>query len=89
LIEKFGLAKVKEMIKDIVNSCYTNALEKQKTEGYIVLERGLATIPLLGIDVPFQFAFPCALDLFFEQYKFERFVEIGPSPIRQYGYPHP
>jgi fatty acid synthase subunit beta len=42
------------MLKDIVNSCYDSALEKQKTEGYIVLERGLATIPLSGIDVPFH-----------------------------------
>jgi hypothetical protein len=42
------------MLKDIVNSCYDSALEKQKTEGYIVLERGLATIPLPGIDVPFH-----------------------------------
>ena len=28
LTEKFGLAKVKEMLKDIVNSCYDSALEK-------------------------------------------------------------
>jgi fatty acid synthase subunit alpha len=35
-----------------------------KAEGYIVLERDLATIPLPGIDVP------CAW----------RFIEIGPSP---------
>jgi hypothetical protein len=48
LTEKFGLAKVKEMLKDIVNSCYDSAIEKQKAEGYIVLERGLATIPLAG-----------------------------------------
>ena len=54
LTEKFGIAKVKEMLKDIVNSCYDSALEKQKAEGYIVLERGLATIPLSGIDVPFH-----------------------------------
>lgn len=54
LTEKFGIAKVKEMLKDIVNSCYGSALEKQKTEGYIILERGLATIPLAGIDVPFH-----------------------------------
>ena len=54
LTEKFGLAKVKEMLKDIVNSCYDSALEKQKAEGYIVLERGLATIPLAGLDVPFH-----------------------------------
>jgi len=37
------------MLKDIVNSCYDSALEKQKTEGYIVLERGLATIPLASM----------------------------------------
>jgi len=54
LTEKFGIAKVKEMLKDIVKSCYDSALEKQKAEGYIVLERGLATIPLAGIDVPFH-----------------------------------
>jgi fatty acid synthase subunit alpha, fungi type len=54
LTEKFGLAKVKDLLKDIVNNCYDHALEKQKTEGYIVLERRLATIPLAGIDVPFH-----------------------------------
>jgi fatty acid synthase subunit beta len=54
LAEKFGIAKVKEMLKDIVKGCYDNAVEKQKAEGYIVLERGLATIPLSGIDVPFH-----------------------------------
>jgi len=37
-----------------VNSCYDSAVEKQKAEGYIVLERGLATIPLAGLDVPFH-----------------------------------
>ena len=54
LTEKFGLAKVKEMLKDIVNRCYNSSVEKQKAEGYIVLERGLATIPLAGLDVPFH-----------------------------------
>jgi hypothetical protein len=34
LTEKFGLAMVKEMLKDIVNSCYDGAIEKQKVEGY-------------------------------------------------------
>jgi fatty acid synthase subunit alpha len=54
LTEKFSIAKIKEMLKDIVNSCYDRALEKQKAEGYLVLERGLAMIPLAGIDVPFH-----------------------------------
>ena len=54
MTEKFSIAKVKEMLKDIVNSCYDRALEKQKAKGYIVLECGLTTIPLTGIDVPFH-----------------------------------
>ena len=34
-----------------MNSCYDSVVEKQKAEGYVVLERGLATIPLAGLDV--------------------------------------
>jgi hypothetical protein len=45
------------MLKDIVNSYYDSAVEKQKAEGYIVLERGLATIPLAGLDVPFHLCY--------------------------------
>ncbi len=30
--EKFGIAKVKEMLKDLGNSCYDRVLEKQKAE---------------------------------------------------------
>jgi hypothetical protein len=40
------------MLKDIVDGCYDGAHEKQKADGYIVLKRSLATIPLAGIDVP-------------------------------------
>ena len=57
LTEKFGIAKVKEMLKDIVNSCYNYVLEKQKAESYIVLERGLTMIPISGIDVPFHLCY--------------------------------
>jgi len=42
------------MLGDIVKSCFEKAQEQQKTEGYIKLERGFATIPLPGIDVPFH-----------------------------------
>ena len=42
------------MLGDIVKSCYEKAQEQQKAEGYIKLERGFATIPLPGIDVPFH-----------------------------------
>ncbi len=42
------------MLGDIVKSCLEKAQEQQKAEGYIKLERGFATIPLPGIDVPFH-----------------------------------
>jgi len=42
------------MLGDIVKSCYEEAQGQQKAEGCIKLERGFATIPLPGIDVPFH-----------------------------------
>jgi fatty acid synthase subunit alpha len=54
LTQTFTVEKVKEMLADIVKSCLEKAREQQKTEGYLKLERGFATIPLPGIDVPFH-----------------------------------
>ena len=42
------------MLGEIIDNSYQKALELQKSEGYIKLERGFATIPLPGIDVPFH-----------------------------------
>jgi fatty acid synthase subunit beta len=54
LTQTFTVEKVKEMLSDIVKSCLEKAREQQKAEGYLKLERGFATIPLPGIDVPFH-----------------------------------
>ena len=54
MAETFSVEKVKEMLGDIVKSCFEKAQEQQKAEGYIKLDRGFATIPLPGIDVPFH-----------------------------------
>ena len=54
LAEKFSLEKVKEMLLEIIESCFQKAQEQKKAEGHIKLERGFATIPLPGIDVPFH-----------------------------------
>jgi len=57
----------------------TRALfEKQKTEGYIVLERasGLATIPLSGIDAPFHPCYPWPGVMPFHAYLSKRFAPI-------------
>ncbi|KAJ3540249.1 hypothetical protein NM688_g6254 [Phlebia brevispora] len=54
LTERFTVEQVKEMLDEIVDSSYKKAQELQEQEGYIKLERGFATIPLPGIDVPFH-----------------------------------
>ena len=54
LTEKFSLEKVREMLGEIVANCVEKALAQQVEQGQIVLERGFATIPLPGIDVPFH-----------------------------------
>jgi fatty acid synthase subunit alpha len=55
LTETFSLDKVKEMLREIVVSCFERAREQEKIDvGHIKLERGFATIPLPGIDVPFH-----------------------------------
>ncbi|TFK27788.1 fatty acid synthetase alpha subunit [Coprinopsis marcescibilis] len=55
LTETFSVEKVKEMLGEIVQESYGRALEQQKAQdGYIKLDRGFATIPLPGIDVPFH-----------------------------------
>ncbi|KAI6024835.1 hypothetical protein BKA83DRAFT_685883 [Pisolithus microcarpus] len=45
LTETFTVEKVKEMLGDIVTESFQRAQDLQKSEGYIKLERGFATIP--------------------------------------------
>ncbi|KAI0685962.1 fatty acid synthase [Cytidiella melzeri] len=68
LTETFTVDQVKEMLAEIIDSCFQKAQEQQKTEGYIKLERGFATIPLPGIDVPFH----------------SRYLWAGVMPFRAY-----
>ncbi|KAI0368773.1 fatty acid synthase [Pilatotrama ljubarskyi] len=68
LTEKFTVDQVKEMLGEIVKSCFAKAKEQQAKEGYIKLERGFATIPLPGIDVPFH----------------SRYLWAGVMPFRAY-----
>ncbi|QRV90063.1 fatty acid synthase subunit beta [Ceratobasidium sp. AG-Ba] len=68
LTETFTVEQVKEMLGEIITSCFDKAKEKQRAEGYIKLERGFATIPLPGIDVPFH----------------SRYLWAGVMPFRAY-----
>ena len=54
MAETFSVERVKEMLVDIIKLCFEKAQEQQKAKGYIKLERGFATIPLPGIDIPFH-----------------------------------
>lgn len=60
------------MLAEIITSCFDKAKEKQKVEGHIKLERGFATIPLPGIDVPFH----------------SRYLWAGVMPFRACEYMH-
>ena len=42
------------MLDEIIKNCFKKAQDQKAAEGYIKLERGFATIPLPGIDVPFH-----------------------------------
>jgi hypothetical protein len=42
------------MLGDVIQGCHEKSVEKKTAEGFIKLERGFATIPLPGIDVPFH-----------------------------------
>ena len=55
LTEMMSIEEVKEKLGEIVDECFTQAKETQVQHGgHIKLERGFATIPLPGIDVPFH-----------------------------------
>jgi fatty acid synthase subunit beta len=75
LTETFTVEKVKEMLTEIVKSCHEKSLEQQKAQdGYIKLDRGFATIPLPGIDVPFHSRYLWAGVLPFRACKFLRLI---------------
>lgn len=42
------------MLLEIIDNCFAKADALRRTTGHITLERGFATIPLPGIDVPFH-----------------------------------
>ncbi|KAI9473939.1 MAG: fatty acid synthase [Benjaminiella poitrasii] len=56
LIETDSLESMKDKLNKIIDGAFekTNA---KKAKGFIILERGKATIPLSGIDVPFHSSF--------------------------------
>jgi len=46
--------KVREMLSQIITSCFDHAKEQQEVQGQTVLERDFATITLPDVDIPFH-----------------------------------
>ena len=58
LLTTLSLDDVKEKLRSIIRESQSLTLSKhQSSNGHIELERGFATIPLKGIDVPFHSTF--------------------------------
>lgn len=57
LLEDFGVEKIEEQVSLIIQKCFAASAEKQDLLKFLPLERGIATIPLSGIDVPFHSSF--------------------------------
>ncbi|KAJ2108914.1 fatty acid synthase alpha subunit Lsd1, partial [Coemansia sp. RSA 922] len=57
LIQEMPLEDVQAQLGQIIDGALAKADEKNARDGFIHLERGQSTIPLLGIDVPFHSSF--------------------------------
>lgn len=54
LSKMMSVEELKEKLAEIIEGCWDMAVEKEKKDGQVILERGFSTIPLPGIDVPFH-----------------------------------
>ncbi|KAL1917786.1 uncharacterized protein VTP21DRAFT_3620 [Calcarisporiella thermophila] len=57
LLETMSLDQVRQQLSTIVENALEKANSKKDKDGFVTLERGFATIPLRGIDVPFHSSF--------------------------------
>ncbi|KDN47732.1 hypothetical protein K437DRAFT_273590 [Tilletiaria anomala UBC 951] len=79
LQEIMSIEEVKEKLEMIVTEIYSNAQEEAK-KGPIQLQRGFATIPLPGIDVPFHSQYLTGGVAPFRSYLSKRINMEGMSP---------
>lgn len=69
LLKQLSVEQVKAHLDEIIDECFGQAKAKADSEGgFLTLERGFATIPLPGIDVPFH----------------SRYLWAGVMPFRTY-----
>ena len=79
LMEIMTIEEVREKLSEIIAEVWKESKALQEKEGYIKLERGFATIPLPGIDVPFHSRYLWAGVMPFRTYLSKK---INPADLR-------
>jgi len=80
-----SIAELKEKLTEIIDGCWDMAVEKEKKDGSVILERGFATIPLPGIDVPFHSRYLWPGVLSFRNYLIKKIDPLQLNPDRLIG----
>ena len=80
-----SIDELKEKLAEIIDGCYDMAREKETKDGGVNLERGFATIPLPGIDVPFHSRYLWPGVLSFRNYLIKKIDPLQLNPDRLVG----
>lgn len=80
-----SIDELKEKLAEIIDGCYDMAKEKEAADGGVTLERGFATIPLPGIDVPFHSRYLWPGVLSFRNYLIKKIDPLQLNPDRLIG----
>ena len=79
-----SVEELKEKLAEIIEGSWETAVEKEK-DGGVVLERGFATIPLPGIDVPFHSRYLWPGVVSFRNYLIKKINVLQLNPDRLIG----
>jgi fatty acid synthase subunit beta len=80
-----SVEELKEKLAEIIDGCWDMAVEKEEKDGQVILERGFATIPLPGIDVPFHSRYLWPGVLSFRNYLIKKIDPLQLNPERLVG----
>lgn len=85
LSKMMTVEELKEKLAEIIEGCWDMVLEKEKTDGAVILERGFSTIPLPGIDVPFHSRYLWPGVMAFRNYLVKKIDPLQLNPDRLEG----
>ncbi|OCF76033.1 fatty acid synthase subunit beta [Kwoniella mangroviensis CBS 8886] len=77
--------ELREKLAEIIDGCWDMMIEKEKKDGSVILDRGFATIPLPGIDVPFHSRYLWPGVLSFRNYLVKKIDPSQLNPDRLVG----